>query len=152
MPHNLDHQQESESQPQPHPHNCGNLFGCGEEKGRGVIREDIKDAALTRRAADRMLHMDEMNQEQIDGYLSARGHSRRRLLRASIFMGALAGIGPWFTKLARASGALEPATPAGAADWKKAVSCRVHVVESNDKTVRLGVYDTTLVPILTMDS
>ncbi len=29
---------------------------------------------------------------------------------------------------------------------------RVHVVESNDKTVRLGVYDTTLEPIVKIDS
>jgi len=25
-----------------HNHDCGNLFGCGDEKGTGVIREDIK--------------------------------------------------------------------------------------------------------------
>ena len=83
--------------PEPHPihqHDCGNLFGCGDEKGTGVLREDIKDAAVTRSAADRLLHMDEMDQEQMDGYLSARGHSRRTLLRASSFMGALAAVGP----------------------------------------------------------
>ncbi len=45
-----------------------------------------------------------MNQEQLDGFLTARGRSRRRLAaRRSGFMGALAGIGPWFTKLARAT-------------------------------------------------
>ncbi len=49
-------------------HCCGNLFGCGDEKGTGVIREDIKDAAVTRRIADRLLHMDEMDQEQLDGF------------------------------------------------------------------------------------
>jgi len=36
-----------------------------------VLREDIKDGAFTKRAADRLLHMDEMNQEQIDGFLTA---------------------------------------------------------------------------------
>src|SRR5215471_3007179 len=81
-------------------HDCGNLFGCGDEKGTGILREDIKDAAFTPRAADRILHMDEMDQEQLDGYLSARGCSRRTLLRASSFMGALAAVGPWFTNLA----------------------------------------------------
>jgi acetamidase/formamidase len=149
MPHDLDHNQEQESQPQPHHHYCGNLFGCGEEQGTGVLREDIKDAAFTKRAADRLLHMDEMNQEQLDGYLTPRGHSRRRLLRASSFMGALAGIGPWFTKLARAADALEVGT---AAPPKKDDEGRIHVVESNDTTVRLGVYDTTLNPILKIDS
>ena len=93
--------------------------------------------------------MDEMNQEQLDGYLTPRGHSRRRLLRASSFMGALAGIGPWFTKLARAADALEVGT---AAPPKKDDEGRIHVVESNDTTVRLGVYDTTLNPILKIDS
>jgi acetamidase/formamidase len=148
MLHDLHHQEEQESQPE-HHHYCGNLFGCGEEQGTGVLREDIKDAAFTKRAADRLLHMDEMNQEQLDGYLTARGHSRRRLLRASSFMGALAGIGPWFTKLARAADALEVGT---AAAPKKDDEGRIHVVESNDTTVRLGVYDTTLNPILKIDS
>jgi len=152
--HDFDHQLEQPTQPQPHRHACGNLFGCGEEKGTGVLREDIKDAALTTRVADRLLHMDAVNQEQLDGFLSARGRSRRRLLRASSFMGALAGIGPWFSKLAHAADALDGDILAGsaAAQKKKDEPGRVHVVESNDKTVRLGVYDTTLDPILKIDS
>lgn len=77
-------------------HNCGNLFGCGEENGTGILRSDIQEAASSKRSMDRLLHMDEMNQERLDGYLSARGRSRRTLLRASGFMGALAAIGPWF--------------------------------------------------------
>jgi len=162
VPHDLDRRQDKGSQPQPHHHDCGNLFGCGEEKGTGVLREDIKDAAFTKRAADRLLHMDEMNQEQLDGYLTARGLARRRLLRASSFMGALAGIGPWFialtnnkpafAKLAHAADALDGVAVAGSAAPEKDDQGRVHVVESNDKTVRLGVYDTTLEPILKVDS
>ena len=119
MSRDLDHQQDQQSPLQPQHHHCGNLFGCGEEQGTGVFREDIKDAAFTKWAADRLLHMDEMNQEQLDGYLTARGVSRRRLLRASSFMGALAGIGPWFTKfskLARAANALEGGAAARAAE------------------------------------
>jgi len=157
MSRDLDHQQDL---PQPHHHHCGNLFGCGEEQGTGVFREDIKDAAFTRRAADRLLHMDEMNQEQLDGYLNARGVSRRRLLRASSFMAALAGIGPWFNQLAFARNAIIADGSAGGSggsnkgkkDKKDKDEGRVHVVESNDKTVRLGVYDTTLEPILKIDS
>ena len=157
MPHGLDHQEDNHP-PQPRGHSCGNLFGCGEEQGTGVLREDIKDAAFTKQQADRLLHMDQMNQEQIDGFLTARGHFRRRLLRASGFMGALAGIGPWFSKLARAADAIE--SPAASAAVKKQTKDkddkedegRVHVVESTDKTVRLGVYDTTLDPILKIDS
>ena len=29
-----------------HRHDCGNIFGCGDEKGTGPVREDIKDAAF----------------------------------------------------------------------------------------------------------
>ena len=157
MPHDLDRTDDQESLPQLHHHDCGNLFGCGEEKGTGVLREDIKDAAFTKQAADRLLHMDEMNQEQIDGYLTARGLARRRLLRASSFMAALAGIGPWFTKLtnnklAHAAVAFGGVAATGPAAAENDDQGRAHVVESNDKTVRLGVYDTTLEPILKVDS
>jgi hypothetical protein len=92
-------------------------------------------------------HMDEINQAQFDGCLTARGRSRRRLLRASSFMGALAAIGPWFTKLAHAAEdsteANASALDGSAATQKKEDEGHVHVVESNDQTVRLGVYDTT---------
>ena len=93
-----------------HNHNCGGLFGCGDEKGTGVVREDIKDGAFDKRAADRLLHMDEVEQERLDGFLSARGRARRQLLRASSFMSALAAVGPWFGKLAQAAGAGDTAT------------------------------------------
>jgi acetamidase/formamidase len=136
-------------------HDCGNLFGCGDEKGTGVLREDIKDAAFTRRVADRLLHMDEMDQEQMDGYLSARGHSRRTLLRASSFMGALAAVGPWFGKLAHAADTAIAAPDKQGKDKqgkKAADEGKVHVVESNDKTVHLGVFDANLPPVETIES
>ena len=150
VPHDQDPE---ESQPQAHQHSCGSLFGCGDEKGTGVLREDIKDSAFTNRAADHLLHLDEINQAQFDDYLCARGRSRRRLLRASSFMGALAAIGPWFTKLVHATDSPETnAAARNAAAQNKEDEGRVHVVESNNQTVRLGVYDTTLSPILKIDS
>ena len=88
-----------------HHHECGSLFGCGDEKGTGVIREDIKDAAFDERTADRLLHRDEVDQEKLDTYLTARGRSRRSLVRASSFMGLLAAVEPWFGKLAQAADA-----------------------------------------------
>src|SRR5271168_2669163 len=153
MPPDLNGHPAHEHASEPHAHACGNLFGCGEEKGTGVFREDIKDAAFTHRCEDRLLHMDEMNQPLLDGYMTARGRSRRRLLRASTFMGALAAVGPWFTKIAQAADALGAAEGAGSApaQKKKEDEGRVHVVESNDQTVRLGVYDTTLAPIVKID-
>jgi acetamidase/formamidase len=128
-------------------HACASLFGCGDEKGTGIIREDIKDVAFTSCASDRLLHMDEVDQEAFDGYLSARGRWRRKFLRASSFMAALAATEPWFAKLARAEGprpAPKPQSHPGEG--------RVHVVPSTNETVRLGVYDTNLPPILTVDS
>jgi len=52
------HDHQSGSQTPPHSHDCGNLFGGGDEKGTGVVREDIKDAAFGNRTADRLLHRD----------------------------------------------------------------------------------------------
>ncbi|HEY1362090.1 MAG TPA: acetamidase/formamidase family protein [Xanthobacteraceae bacterium] len=129
-----------------HHHACANLFGCGDEKGTGIIREDIKDAIVDRRASDRLLHMDEVDQEVFDGYLSTRGRWRRSFLQASAFMGALAAVEPWFARLARAQAPAAPGTapaPAGG---------RVHVVPSTKQTVQLGVFDTTLPPIVSIDS
>ena len=128
-----------------HHHDCGGLFGCGDEKGTGVIREDIKDGAFNERRADRLLHMDEVEQERVDGFLSARGRARRQLLRASSFMSALAAVGPWFGRLAQAATSDTAAAATG-------VSGPVHVVDSNKDTVRLGVFDATLPPILTVNS
>jgi acetamidase/formamidase len=136
-----------DDQPSVNHHDCGNLFGCGDEKGTGVIREDIKDSAFDQRAADRLTHMDEMDQERLDGFLTARGRLRRQLLRASSFMTALAAIGPRFARLAHA--AETATTPAGSAANGEG---RVHVVESTRETVRLRVFDATLPPILTIES
>lgn len=155
MAHEFDRHGDRQGSARGRQHFCGNLFGCGEEKGTGVLREEVKDAVFTKRAADRLLHMEEIRQEALDGYLTARGRSRRRLLRASSFMGALAAVGPWFSKPARAadSRAVSDALPAGLAPAeKKDDEGHVHVVESNEKTVRLGVFDTTLSPILKIDS
>src|SRR6516164_9672449 len=130
----------------PHHHNCANLFGCGDEKGTGIIREDIKDAAFDNRASDRLLHIDHVDQGIFASYLSARGRWRRKFLQASSFMGVLAAVEPWFTSLAVAqesgAGPMRRSQPDG----------RVHVVPSTRETVRLGVFDATLPPILTIES
>ena len=141
------HDDQTEDQAPMHNHDCGNLFGCGDEKGTGVIREDIKDAAFDKPAADRLLRIAEMDQERLDGFLTARGRLRRQLLRASSFMGALAAVGPRFGKFAQAAegGSTTPVGTAGG-------NGRTHVVESNRETVRLGVFDANLPPILTIES
>ena len=143
-----EHDQANELAPQHrHHHACAGLFGCADEKGVGIFREDIKDGAFDSRASDRLLHMDEVDQGNLDTYLSARGRWRRKFLQASSFMGALAAVDPWFAKLARAG-------QSGAARERESHPSegRVHVVPSTKETVRLGVYDTNLPPILTIDS
>jgi acetamidase/formamidase len=143
-------EQHDESTEQPHHrHECSNIFGCGEEKGTGVLREDIKDAAFEKRTADRLLHMDEVDQEPLDAYLNARGRTRRALMRASGFMGVLAAIEPWFGKLAQAADAPGGTAATGS---RRSDAGRLHVVESNKETVRLGVFDANLPPIVTVDS
>jgi acetamidase/formamidase len=142
MAHEHDH--DGDEHASPHHQDCGNLFGCGDEKGTGIIREDIKDGAVTPKSADRLSQMDEIDHERLDGYLSARGHARRQLLRASSFMGALAAVMPAFAKLAHAAA---PGTAAPAARGG-----RLHTVESTKESVRLSVFDATLPPILTIDS
>lgn len=128
-------------------HSCANFFGCGDVKGIGIFREDIKDGAFDKRASDRLLHMDEVDQENLDNYLSARGRWRRKFLRASSFMGALAAVDAWFAKLARAG-------QSGAGRKREAddSASRTHVIPSTKETVQLGVYDTNLPPLLTIDS
>jgi Acetamidase/Formamidase family len=128
-------------------HSCANFFGCGDVKGIGVFREDIKDGAFDNRASDRLLHMDEVDQENLDNYLSARGRWRRKFLRASSFMGALAAVDACFAKLARAG-----QSSAGRKGQSDDSAGRTHVIPSTKETVQLGVYDTNLPPLLTIDS
>ena len=145
MSQELDEEANEHTRQHVHHHTCSNLFGCGDEKGIGILREDIKERAFNNRASDRLLHMDEIDQANLEGYLSARGRRRRKFLQASSFMGALAAVGPWFGKLARADEAGKPATAHQGEG-------RMHVVPSTKETVQLGVYDTNLPPILTIDS
>ena len=137
------------NEPLHHIHECCNLFGCGDEKGTGVFREDIKDAAYAKPSADRLLHMDEVDQATLDAHLTARGRTRRDLMRASSFMGLLAAVEPWFGKLAVAADAPAATTPTGS---RRNDTGRLHVVESNKETVRLGVFDANLPPVVTVDS
>jgi acetamidase/formamidase len=137
---------ESGIAPRQEGHSCGNLFGCGDETGTGVLREEIREVAFNRQTADRLLHMDEIDQNRLDAYLDLRGRQRRRLLHASSFLSVLAAVGPWFGKLAEAAPARTDE------NGQSGHRGRVHVVESTKETVHLGVFDETLPPILEVES
>jgi acetamidase/formamidase len=141
-----------EHSPISHHHDCGNLFGCGDEKGTGVLRQDLTDSVFTRRAADRLWHMAEVQHETVDKYITLRGRLRRQLLRASGFLSVLA-VQPWVGGLACADDGKRPVAAGNAAPANRDASGgRIHVVESSEKTVSWGVFDTTLPPILTIES
>jgi acetamidase/formamidase len=143
-----EHDEANERTPQHSDHrSCANFFGCGDVKGIGIFREDINDGAFDNRASDRLLHMDEVDQENLDNYLSARGRWRRKFLRASSFMGALAAVDAWFAKLALAG-----QSGAGRKRESDDGAGRTHVIPSTKETVQLGVYDTNLPLLLTIDS
>ena len=77
--------------------------------------------------------MDEVDQETLNGHLTARGHWRRKFLQASSFMGAFAAVEPWFARLARAQ-------ESGVAPKRQSHhGGRVHVVPSTKERVQLGV-------------
>ena len=68
MSQELDEEANEHTRQHVHHHTCSNLFGCGDEKGIGILREDIKERAFDNRASDRLLHMDEINQVNLDSY------------------------------------------------------------------------------------
>ena len=63
MSQELDEEANEHTRQDVHHHTCSNLFGCGDEKGVGILREDIKERAFDNRASDRLLHMDEISSE-----------------------------------------------------------------------------------------
>jgi len=84
-----------------------------------------------KRASDRLLHMDEMDQENLDGYLTSRGRSRRKLLRASSFMGVLAANRALVQQTGLRRAEKMPARKPPAPSTQKKDEGKVHVVEFN---------------------
>ena len=127
------------------------MFGCGESVGRGsfLFRDAVAEAVYPPQA-DRLRHMDGIDQDRLEAALDARGRARRTLLGVGGVLGLLAAVGPAFATFAepRSSDprAQPPATSAAAQTG------RVHTVPSTSATVRLGVFDATLPNILDVDS
>jgi acetamidase/formamidase len=127
------------------------MFGCGESTGLGslMFRDEVAEAAYTRQA-DRLHHMDSLDQASLDAVLDRRGRARRALLAAGGVFGLLSAVGPAFATFAEPRGSGTGAQPpAGAASAQVG---RVHTVPSTMNTVHLGVFDSTLPNILDVDS
>ena len=103
--------------------------------------------AFDKRAADRLLHMDEVEQEQLDG-VSERARAGAAPAAAGEQLYGRAGGGRAVVRQACSGGGRRRY-----GRRPRPGACgRVHVVDSNKETVRLGVFDATLPPILTIDS
>jgi acetamidase/formamidase len=126
------------------------MFGCGAGEQTFRFHDDLADAILDHRRADRLRHLDGLDQPTLDGFLTARGRERRVLLKAGGLLGALAAVGPAFAAVVRAQP--RPAAPPSVASRPVGQEGRVHTVPSLADTVRLGVIDSTLPNILDVDS
>jgi acetamidase/formamidase len=127
------------------------MFGCGENIGSGsfIFRDEIAQAGYAPQA-DRLRHMDSIDQDSLEAVLDARGRARRTLLAAGGVLGLLAAVGPAFATFAEPRGSGRGAQPPAAS--ASAQTGRVHSVPSTSATVRLGVFDTTLPNIVDVDS
>jgi acetamidase/formamidase len=123
---------------------CGGLFGCGQDTGwRFQVDPEATRAVLTPRVTDRLTARDELDRETVRAYMSTYAVARRRLLGVGGILGFLAAVVPRRDATPRhAFAPRPPVLPRG----------RVHVVPSTHDTVRLGVLDTTLPPLLEVDS
>jgi acetamidase/formamidase len=123
------------------------MFGCGEASDSYRFTDDVANAALNGRQADRLWHMDALRQDTLDAFLTARGRDRRRVLFAGGLLGMLAAIGPHFRQLAHA----EPLGKSAARVPSEQPTGRVHTVPSTSATVRLGQFDSTLPNLVEID-
>lgn len=143
------------SAPSEHPHSAGAdqcvLFGCGEIEGKVRAGDPLHEHLVTRRTADRLQHMEELEQQTLDAFREARHTERRDVLRTGGFLGAMALVGPLFSR-ADAAGTPQVRKASGAAEAASAGSGKVHVVEPNTETTRLGVIDATLPNFLEVDA
>jgi acetamidase/formamidase len=129
--------------------------GCSEPDRRWFrVRDEIAEQAAQGRTGDRLQHRDEIDQSRLDSFLTARGHTRRDVLRfgsllplatvASPLLGGADSSRAWplFTPRSAAPALFDP-NPQG----------RTHTVPSVlGRSVHIGYYDNTLPPVATLDS
>jgi len=128
------------------------VSGCGEIEAVERVTDTVADAIDPPARRGRHFRADQLDGDTLDRVLTARGRERRSLLRAGGLLAGCAAVGPLFATACATPGAAGSATaPSGQALFP-AEGGRVHTVESSDKTVHLGVFDTTLPDILEIES
>jgi acetamidase/formamidase len=127
------------------------MFGCGEPQATFLFGDEPREAVLTGRQTDRLLHMDGLNRSAIGEFLQRRGRSRRSLLRAGGLLGLLSAAGTFLSSAWDAAAVGAGGSPP-AVSGKQAPAGRIHEVPSTNETVRSGVFDTTLPNIIEIDS
>jgi acetamidase/formamidase len=133
------------------------LSGCGEDQGTERVGDPLADALTPPARRRHLFRLEELEGETLDRVLTARGRERRFLLKAGGSLAGCAAVGPLFASACaspRAGSASTAAAPGagGGQPLFPPAGGRVHTVESSSKTVRLGVFDTTLPDILEIDS
>jgi acetamidase/formamidase len=128
------------------------LFGCGQIESNVRTGDPLHEHLVTTREADRLQHMEEVDQQTLGAFMDARGRERRGVLRAGGFLGAMAVVGPLFSRVDPVRPALLRETSGAASETTGRVKSKVHVVEPNAQNTRLGVIDATLPNIFEVDS
>jgi len=130
-------------------HGCGHagvLSGCGEVSFSVQHGEEAVARVYRGRERDRLEHADELDHDVVEQVVAARAQGRRELLRTGGLLGVLSAVGALFSRAARAS---SPSRPRPL--FADGGGGKVHVVESSPKTVRLGVFDSTLPNVLEIE-
>lgn len=135
--------------------NTGDLHGCSEPDRRWFrMRDELAERFTQGPAGDQLTHRDEVNQERLDGFLTARALTRRDVLRFGSLLPLATVASPLLggRDVSRAWPLLTPrptAPPLFAPNPQE----RVHAVPSVlGQSVQIGFYDNTLPPVATVDS
>ena len=124
----------------------GQISGCSEVAFTGCESDEVVASAYRGRQRDRLERGEEMNRDVVEEIAAARARDRRAFLRTGGLVGALCAAGGLFSRVARANPMVR-----SRGLFAEAGDGKTHVIESNPRTVRLGVFDSTLPNIVDIE-
>ncbi len=133
----------------------GDLHGCSEPDRRWFrVRDEITEQATRGRVGDRLTHRDEIDQERLDGFLSARKATRRDVLRVGSLLPLATVASPLLGGAdARRAWPLFTPRPTAPPLFSTSPQGRTHTVPSVlGQSAFVGYYDDSLAPAATIDS